>query len=292
MNKAAGIITNQNVSLWYNKKAYVAGRSHPNFDKIVETYRNGNHADLPNLFDLESSVSHAFKGTSVSIKNGLVYVGKDKTHGAITKRIIEFFFEHKDVQPLVNFLQLLWKNPEPRVRELLFGFLEKNNLALCSDGHFLSFRATNSDLTAISDSKFQYKIGKEASVSSKRPIVDPASACGLHAGLHIGTFAYVSSFGGAPDKRFLLCRVNPAHVLSIPNASYGYDKITTWKLTPVAEVPREDFKDFDSNSVNNLKNYKPEVIKQVNSYIRRDKNGRFLSSSAPQRDKNGRFVSA
>jgi hypothetical protein len=290
MKKATAIITPQNISIWYDKQAYVAGRSHKNFDKIVETFKHGNHADLPDLFDISKSINNRFLNTNVEIKNGLVYVeGEPAGHSALTKRIVENYEKGIEVDGLVNFISLLWRNPSPRVRGQLFNYLERYNMPICDDGWLIGFKAVNSDLTAIADNSFQYVLGKEARVSESRPEnADPTSAC--HAGfLHLGSYSYVSSYGSANDKVFLLIRVSPEDIISVPSNEYScnYEKICAWKMTPTAIVPREEFKEADSNYVSDsyIAKYIPE-----NFHNKRDKFGRFIKKNSPKRGAGGKFI--
>lgn len=79
--------------------------------------------------------------------------------------------------------------------------------------------------------KMRIELGKPVQMERKECDSDPAIDCSY--GLHVGATKYVETFGGTdPDKPVLVCLVNPAHVVAVPN--YDHSKMRVSEYFPFA----------------------------------------------------------
>lgn len=104
-------------------------------------------------------------------------------------------------------------------------------------------------------------------VREKRDLCDSNHATECSKGLHVGSTKYVQKFSFSPgygmEKRVLICLVNPAHVVAVPD--YDNSKMRTCEYFPIAEAEYDngviniinqpyfenDYKTFEVDELNN-----------------------------------------
>jgi ribosome modulation factor len=122
------------------------------------------------------------------------------------------------VEPLVNFMHNLMKNPSKRSVDELYGFLEKNNLPLTPDGHFLAYKKVRRDFKDIHSGTMDNSPGTV--VEMERNMVDDNKDQTCSTGLHFCGLSYLDHFGGN-DSRVVIVKIDPADVVSIPSDYNG-----------------------------------------------------------------------
>jgi hypothetical protein len=119
---------------------------------------------------------------------------------------------------MVNFMHNLMKNPSKRSVDELYGFLEKNNLPLTPDGHFLAYKKVRRDFKDIHSGTMDNSPG--TIVEMERNQVDDNKDQTCSTGLHFCGLSYLDHFGGS-DSRVVIVKIDPADVVSIPSDYNG-----------------------------------------------------------------------
>lgn len=203
---------------------------HVNYTKIMDKIKVKDY-DLESLINISKSVEEFGEG-KLSVKDGVVIYNGSQLHGCIVDSILGLIKDGFSVEPVVNFLDNLSKNPSYRAQTELYGFLEYGKLPITDDGCFLTYKKIRKDWKDIHSGTFDNSIG--AVCEMPRHKVDDNSNNTCSAGLHVCSYEYTKHFGGS-DSRLVLCKVNPADVVSIP-VDYSNTKMRCCKYVVVAEV--------------------------------------------------------
>lgn len=210
---------------------YNLQNDHINYNKILDKIKDKDYNDLEVLISHSKAVEQFGEG-KLSVKDGVVKYNGSQLHGCIVDSILGLIKDGFSVEPIVNFLDNLSKNPSYRAQTELYGFLEYGKLPITDDGCFLTYKKIRKDWKDIHSGTFDNSIG--AVCEMPRHKVDDNSNNTCSAGLHVCSYEYTKSFGGS-DSRLVLCKVNPADVVSIP-VDYNNTKMRTCKYVVVAEV--------------------------------------------------------
>lgn len=176
-------------------------------------------------------------GLSVSIKGGEVYysyAGREEVlHNALCDRMIAMVQQGFDVKPLMRFLDNLMKNPSKTSVDELYLFLERTNLPITDDGHFIAYKIVRDNYASHADASFMNEVGTV--VEMRRNDVDEDRNRTCSYGLHFCSKDYLGSYGNVngDTDRLLLLKINPADVVTIPsdynNAKGRACKYLIWK---------------------------------------------------------------
>lgn len=289
-------------------------------------------------------------GLDSDLHNGNMYLAGFNT--PVPNDLVEIIEDYYDndypMQPIVNFWSLLMINPDIRVRESLFGFIQKHDFVLTDSGYMLVYKyvklkpfdGADEDLPEFISNSYLYikrkwscspnkymayrdlstgelKITKKKTgekwdeekknikkygcvgelhanldkligdkeqrycdwYTSKMDIgigevikmprqncdSDPAASCSF--GLHVGATSYVENFAST-DGAILVCLVNPANVVAVPN--YDNSKMRVTEYFPIAladydgkEIDIIDQKYFENDYTNLEEKDLEAMIKKV-----------------------------
>ena len=233
-----------NLTLVLNNRTYQVLPDHINYKMILEALPIATADELLDIVDVEKAVA-TFSDGLVEIKNGQVTYEGEIVHGSISKRILEFMSKGLPFQPLVNFLNNLMENPSMQSQKELYDFLEHENLAITSDGHFLAYKAVRSDFKDKYRGTFDNSIGNV--VTMQRAKVDDNRARGCSDGLHAGALNYVASYGSVENgDRIVIVKINPRDVVSVPS-DCNCEKLRTCRYEVIAEYEGELIKPLYSS---------------------------------------------
>ena len=202
----------------------------------------------------------------MSIKGETLYWDGEEFNGTIAVRMITMLQEGFTIEPLVKFMENLLENPSKRSVDELYGFLEKNNLPITPDGHFLAYKRVREDYKDCHSGTMDNSPGRV--VSMPRYKVDDNQNNTCSEGLHFCSEGYLKHFGGA---RTVIVKINPRDVVSIPN-DYNQTKGRTCRYEVIGEVgvnpddQAEFNKPVQSNANNNT--YKPAPKTGSSSFYR------------------------
>lgn len=233
-----------NLTLVLNNRTYQVLPDHINYKMILDALPTATADELLDIVDVEKAVA-AFSDGLVEIKNGQVTYEGEVVHGSISKRILEFMSKGLPFLPLVNFLNNLMENPSMQSQKELYDFLEHENLAITSDGHFLAYKAVRGDFKDKYRGTFDNSIGNV--VTMQRAKVDDDRARGCSDGLHAGALNYVAGYGSVENgDRIVIVKINPRDVVSVPS-DCNCEKLRTCRYEVVAEYEGELIKPLYSS---------------------------------------------
>ena len=233
-----------NLTLVLNNQSYQILPDHINYKLILEKLPSATAEELLEVVDVQKAVA-SFSDGLVEIKNGQVLYEGEEVHGSISKRILEFMSKGLPFEPLVNFLNNLMENPSMQSQKELYDFLEHENLAITSDGHFLAYKAVRNDFKDKYRGTFDNSIGNV--VTMQRAKVDDDRGRGCSNGLHAGALNYVASYGSVDNgDRIVIVKINPRDVVSVPT-DCNCEKLRTCRYEVVAEYEGELIKPLYSS---------------------------------------------
>lgn len=222
-----------NVTLVLNGKTYSIGRTHVNYEQILNALKCKEFDSLESLINAASTVERNL--ADVTVRDGQVFYKGQPVHNVVSKRIIEFMQQGLPWEPLAMFLSNLMQNPSARAVRELYGFLEKNRgMAITPDGCFVGYKAIRHDWKDKHSGTFDNSIGK--TVSIPRNNVDDNCEVGCSYGLHIGSHPYATHFASG-DDRLVLVKVNPKDAVSVPKDE-NEQKLRACEYVVLSEVTR------------------------------------------------------
>ena len=205
-----------------NNQTYTFGKSHPRYTKLI-SYLKANQAEFfEAAYDVVGSIREYGEGY-VGVDNGrLTWDGVDMPE-MFTETVLKMMSENHPVEPMLNFLDNMSDNPSDRAIVELFDFMGHKHLPITADGCFLAYKAVRSDYKDIYSGKFDNSVGSVCQMPRQDVNGDRNSHCA--AGLHVGAFDYAKEYGGinldddegGDGNRLMICKVNPADVISVPN---------------------------------------------------------------------------
>lgn len=229
-------LTGKGVTLFFGAKPVPIDNTHPNYDAIVAELKSGaNDVDkLKELADLPKAISGLLFGDVVVGDDGIIYYLGKPVHNYLADKIVVMLREGWDISIWAKFLNNLMKNPSEVAIKELYLFLEKAQMPLTPDGHFLAFKKVRANYTSIHDSKTDNSIGSKPSMP--RETVNPDRHQTCSAGLHFCAHDYLTHFGssGSTD-RVVIVKINPADVVAIPS-DYANAKGRAWTYEVVGEI--------------------------------------------------------
>lgn len=232
------IIQGENIVVIMDNKPHTVNKSHITYDRVIKAVREKDWDTVRDLIDPKEAIINFGQG-HIKITNSGMFWDGEPLHGALADRVINMLKEGFDIQPMVNFVNNLMQNPSRKSIEELYGFLEKNNLPITEDGHFLAYKKVRSDFKDVHSGTMDNSPGKI--VEMPRNKVDDRSEHTCSYGLHFCSIDYLSCFGG---DRIVIVKVNPADVVSIPT-DYNNSKARCCRYEVVSELGRPADQAFD-----------------------------------------------
>lgn len=211
------IIQGQNVTVVIDGQPHTVAKSHVSYQKIVEAIKASDWTTVKNIIDPVKVVLNYGRG-HVSVQGGTLFWKGEPFAGVLATRMIAMLEEGFDIEPMVNFMENLMTNPSKRAVTELYGFLEKNNLPITPDGHFLAYKKVRNDFKDIHSGTMDNSPG--CVVEMERNQVDDNKDVTCSTGLHFCGLSYLPHFGGS-DSRTVIVKINPRDVVSIPSDYNG-----------------------------------------------------------------------
>jgi hypothetical protein len=146
---------------------------------------------------------------------GEIVLNGETLPALFTGRVLEMAKNGEDPAPIFAFAARLAKNPSANSRAQLFRFLQHKHLAITPEGFVLAYKAVRQDY--LDWYSATYKNTPGTTLSMPREAVDPDPAMHCSAGFHVGTLDYARNFRSSGYSIILICRVDPADVVSVPD---------------------------------------------------------------------------
>lgn len=258
------LIQGNNITVVIGTKTHTISKTHITYEKVKEAIKKGDWDTVKDIIEPKKVVLNYGKG-NVSIQGETLFWKGQEFHSAMATRMIQMLQEGFSIEPFVLFMENLMQNPSFRSVNELYGFLEKNNLPITPDGHFLAYKKVRGDYTDVHSGKFDNSVGKVCEM--ERNQVDDVADNTCSTGLHFCSQEYLKHFGG---ERLVIVKINPRDVVSIPT-DYNNSKGRTCRYEVIGEVGIDatDETEFTRPVQSNANSVKePEPKRGSGDYIR------------------------
>lgn len=223
------ILQGSNLTVVIGNKPHTVSKSHITYSKVVEAIKSNDWQKVQDLIEPKQVVLNYGQG-NVSVQGDTLYWKGKPMHNALATRMIAMLQDEFPIEPLVNFMENLMSNPSKQAVTELYGFLEKNNLPITPDGHFLAYKRVRENYFDCHTGTMDNSVGMI--VEMERNEVDDNRNNTCSAGLHFCSESYLKSFGGA---RTVIVKINPRDVVSIPS-DYNDAKGRACRYEVIGEV--------------------------------------------------------
>lgn len=247
------LIQGNNVVVVIDNKPHTISKTHITYQKVIDAIKAGDWEAVKDAIEPKKVVLNYGKG-NVSIQGETLFWKGKELHTTLAVKMIEMLREGFPIEPMVMFMDNLYQNPSKRAVDELYGFLERGNLPITPDGHFLAYKRVRADYKDCHTGTMDNSIGQV--VEMERYDVDDNKDNTCSSGLHFCSKEYLSSFGGA---RTVIVKINPRDVVSIPS-DYNQTKGRACRYEVVGEIDNNDASAAFTRSVqSNSSNYDKPV---------------------------------
>ena len=225
------LIQGKNIVVIVDNQPYTITSTHIGYEKIKVAIKDNDWDTVREVVDPKKQILNYGKG-QVAIQGDKVFWKDREMHGVLTERLIGMYQDGFPVEPLIAFMENLMENPSKRAVEELYGFLEKGNLPLTPDGHFLAYKKVRADFLDIHSGTMSNAPGTV--VEMERNSVDDDANRTCSSGLHFCSKEYLNHFGDSTSRTVIL-KINPRDVVSIP-ADYNATKGRACRYEVIGEL--------------------------------------------------------
>lgn len=228
------VLKDDYLSVLIDGKNVAMDSTHPSFNKLKKALKAKDWKEVPKLISLAAKVAVESKG-AIKIKDNEVFYKGRVVHSSLTKRMIDMLRAGKSIKHMVTFMDNLYKNPfgEVTINEL-FDFLQRNNLPITDDGHFMAYKSVNDGYMDAYSGKIDNSVGQYIMMPSKKADLNQRTACSY--GFHMCARKYLSGFHNGKNH-LMKVKVNPKHVISVP---FHEEKVRAVAYEVIGEVdPKE-----------------------------------------------------
>tara|TARA_R110002020_G_scaffold103752_3_gene243104 strand:- start:15260 stop:16132 length:873 start_codon:yes stop_codon:yes gene_type:complete len=206
-------------------QAYVFGKSHPSYERLVTYLKSDNVEYFEAAYDVISRINDFCEGYVSCSSNKMTWDGIPMPD-MFTDRILDMLQEGFPFEPMLNFLDNISQNPSDHAIVELFDFMDNKHMPITSDGCFLAYKAVDEEFKDLWSHSFDNSVGSTCEVP--RSDVDSNRDRGCSNGLHVGAIDYAAQYGGIDLKdrdddddgnNIVICKVNPMDVVSVPTCS-------------------------------------------------------------------------
>jgi hypothetical protein len=204
------IVQGNNIVVVIGNKSHTVSKTHITYTKVLDAIKAGDWETVKDVIEPKKIVLNYGAG-NVSIQGETLFWKSEELNTGLARRMIQMLQEGFPVEPMVNFMENLYNNPSKRAVTELYGFLEKNNLPITPDGHFLAYKKVRDNFFDVHSGTMDNSVGRV--VEMERNKVDDNKDQTCSTGLHFCGMSYLSHFGG---ERTVIVKINPRDVVSIP----------------------------------------------------------------------------
>jgi hypothetical protein len=247
------IIQGNNVVVVIDNTPHTISKTHITYQKVVDAIKASDWDTVRNVIEPKKVVLEYGKG-NVAVQGDTLFWKGREMHNALTSRMIVMLQEGFPIEPMVDFMENLMSNPSKRAVDELYGFLEKNNLPITPDGHFLAYKKVRKDYKDCHTGTMDNSIGQV--VEMERNEVDDNKDRTCSTGLHFCSQDYLNHFSG---ERVVIVKINPRDVVSIPS-DYNDSKGRACRYEVVGELGVDPSEAFDKPVQENANTYNSSVV--------------------------------
>ena len=232
------ILSDTAISFFDKGVSYQASSSNPMFADIVKKLKAGKLSEAKELVNIASAIDKASKGQIKNDGGILKHDGLELNETCTDWLLRNMHRGQSAIQPVVNFLGLLKKNPSPVGVDSLWRFIRKNGLIITPTGFFIGYRYLKDDFYDRHTGKHFNGLGQTLRMPREHVSADVTKTCAE--GYHIGTPAFVNG-----ESTVVECLVSPEFVVSCPLSEQ--DKLRVCEYT-VYKILRHNGKDISEPS--------------------------------------------
>jgi hypothetical protein len=207
------LIQGKNIVVVINNNPHTITSTHIAYEKVKEAIKSGDWETVESIIEPKKVVLEYSQG-NIEVQGEKMFWKGNEFHNVLADRIISMYQEGFPVEPMIKFMENLMSNPSKRAVTELYTFLEKGNLPLTNDGHFLAYKKVRKDYLDIHSGTMDNSVGTIVEMERNQVDDDQNRTCST--GLHFCSREYLDHFGGS-DSRTVILKINPADVVSIPN---------------------------------------------------------------------------
>lgn len=223
------LIQGSNIVVVIGNTSHTISKTHLTYTKVLEAIKAGDWDTVKDIIEPKKMVINYGAG-NVSVQGETLYWKGEVFHSSLATRMIQMLQDGFPIEPMTLFMENLMLNPSHRSVTELYGFLEKNNLPITPDGHFLAYKKVRSDFLDVHSGTMDNSVGKV--VEMERYKVDDNKDQTCSTGLHFCGMSYLAHFGG---ERTVIVKINPRDVVSIPT-DYDFSKGRACRYEVVGEL--------------------------------------------------------
>lgn len=227
------LIQGNNIVVVIGNKSHTVSKTHITYTKVLDAIKAGDWDLVKDIIEPKKVVLNYGKG-NVSIQGEQLFWKGKELHNTMATRMITMLQEGFPIEPMVNFMENLYQNPSKRSVDELYGFLEKSQLPITPDGHFLAYKKVRANYFDCHTGTMDNSVGKI--VEMERNEVDDNKDRTCSAGLHFCSLEYLGHFGG---ERIMIVKINPRDVVSIPS-DYNDSKGRACRYEVIGELNKEE----------------------------------------------------
>ena len=266
------IVQGANIVVVIGNKSHTISRTHITYQKVLDAIKAGDWDTVKDTIEPKKVVLSYGKG-NVSIEGEtLLWKGKELNSG-LAIRMIQMLQEGFPIEPMVLFMENLMSNPSKRSVQELYGFLEKSNLPITPDGHFLAYKKVRDNYLDCHSGTMDNSVGQV--LEMERNEVDDNKDQTCSSGLHFCSISYLAHFGG---DRTVIVKINPRDVVSIPS-DYNDAKGRTCRYEVIGELNVDPDKAF-TDTVQGMSNDRADA--EVSEQARRQRTNDAIQTAARQ----------
>jgi hypothetical protein len=228
------IIQGKNIVVVIDNQPHTVSSTHISYERIKAAIKADDWDTVKDIIDPKKVVVQYGAG-NISIQGDQLFWGERELHNTLTERMIRMYQDGFPIEPLVNFMDNLMQNPSMRAVNELYSFLEKGNLPITPEGHFLAYKKVRNDYKDIHSGTMDNSVGQ--TVEMERNAVDDDKDRTCSTGLHFCSLDYLDHFGSR-DSRTMVLKINPADVVSIP-ADYNSTKGRACRYAVIDEINKD-----------------------------------------------------
>jgi hypothetical protein len=208
------IVQGKNIVVVIGNNTHTIAATHLCYGRIVDAIKADDWDTVQDLIEPKKVVLQYGAG-NVAIEGERLFWKDTELHNSLATRIVRMFQEGFPIQPMIHFMENLMQNPSRRAVQELYGFLEKGELPITPDGHFLAYKKVRGDYRDIHSGTFDNSVGQICYMERNEVDDDRDRTCS--AGLHFCSQSYLAHFGYGGDNRVMILKINPRDVVSIPS---------------------------------------------------------------------------
>lgn len=257
------MIQGNNIVVVIDNKPYTVSKTHISYTKVLNAIKAGDWDAVKDVIDPKKTVLNYGAG-NVSVQGDKLFWKDEELHTSLARRMIQMLQDGFPIEPMVAFMENLMLNPSKRAVTELYGFLEKNNLPITPDGHFLAYKKVRYDYLDVHSGTMDNSVGKVVEMERNHVDDDKDRTCST--GLHFCSRDYLNHFGG---ERIVIVKINPRDVVSIPS-DYNDSKGRACRYEVVDEIDKDKADDAFAKSVQAEAEREASILaeKELVSYIK------------------------